>query len=270
MDNLLKVLIDNIQKQRTLREDEYWMHEIPERCIPVLWFGNHKQKKMIATLGANPSRNEFFKSRTAAEKGDYLPFDLARFYTFTPKDLMKPDSPETIQKIIQSYDQYFKTAPYTRWFGKPNLEAYNVEGFLNGYGASFYREGLGCIHLDLIPFATIKDFKSLDKTKLESSFFKNGWANQNLNRLIKLLNLQRVFIFGRTNVDWFNRYYSSLQMNEEYKSGSVKSEFGHSTIKVNGLSIPVTGISTNFGNPRGFDKKTIFDFGAFFKSDGEI
>jgi hypothetical protein len=172
-----------------------------------------------------------------------------------------------LEKIIMSYDRYFSANPYTRWFGKPSpTGAYNLEGFLNGFGASFYTEDkVGCVHLDLIPFATLDDFSGLDQERLRLAMYEDRWAPQNLNRLLELLKPERIFILGRTNVEWFNRFYSKLSLTCKYSSGQANASYGHSTVQINHKQIAITGISCNLGNPIGFDKKSLTEFGSFFK-----
>jgi len=268
MDGIQVLLADTIQKQLTLRQVDYWKKQIPEKCIPILWFGEHRQRSLVSTLGANPSRTEFFPSRQAAKDGELLDRQMSRFYTFTEEDLSSPTKPEILAKIIQSYDKYFNRNPYTRWFGKPSTTgAYNLEGFLNGVGASFYKTvNLGCIHLDLVPFTTLDDFSQLDEAQLKPALFYDGWAKQNLIRLLELLNPQRIFVLGRKNVEWFNKFYYPLKLDNEYHRGSTKARYGLSRIQVGHSKIPIAGVSVNLGNPIGFDKNSLHEFGAFFRS----
>ena len=65
MKTLTAILRETLKKRDELRRIPYWRDQIPERCPPVLWFGDHKQEPRIVTVGLNPSHGEFFKSQDA-------------------------------------------------------------------------------------------------------------------------------------------------------------------------------------------------------------
>lgn len=265
----IELLKSALIKQRELREKDYWRNQIPGLSPPVLWFGDSNKKAPLITVGANPSRREFLDRRN----GSYLKQSKQRFYHLKTPDVQEILNDEgTLRKIIESYIRYFDQNPYWDWFGKPS--GYKVEGFLNGFGASFYgSKSIGAVHTDLLPFVTMSDFSELNESALKVDLFCNGWACNFFEKLMAHLNPSTLIVFGRKNTEYFDRYFQSIALNKSYKiNGKKKAEYGISRFKLLSHTIPLVGLSTNLGNPRSrsgtFTEKMLNEFGAHIK--GEI
>lgn len=117
-----------------------------EHCIvpsstPVIAFGN-TQQAIVATLGLNPSRNEF-----QDRHGNLLHGSQQRLETLESLEVpsLTDASDVKIARVIERCNSYFTHQPYWTWFGQ-------LEPILNAIGAS-YKAGTAC-HLDLVQWAT--------------------------------------------------------------------------------------------------------------------
>lgn len=139
-----RLLIEATKKLLWLRQRDGWAKELPNRCPPILWFGNARsQKPKVLTIGANPSRWEYLDNSCRRildrfkETGDesllhYLEPPRNRFRVLA----VAGESVERIladhrlrSEIIQGYNSYFCKNPYQKWFGHPKEDSYKVEGF---------------------------------------------------------------------------------------------------------------------------------------------
>jgi len=216
----LELLVEALKKQHELLKKDYWASELLELSPPVLWFGDSNKKEKIVIVGANPSRREFLDKRN----GKYFVGSNQRFYHLkTPHIQQILKSEETLKEIIESYDRYFHQNPYGVWFGKPGGS--KVEGFHNGLGASLYGiEAIGAVHTDLIPFATMSGFSKLNERALNRDLFRNGWASNFFEKLMAFLNPSAIIMFGKTNAEYFNRYFHRIALNKSYKINGKKKE----------------------------------------------
>jgi len=251
-----------------------WGDQLPARCPPVLWFGNAGSKKRkVLTLGANPSRKEFLlhSAAEATERvrssGDqtrlcYLEPPYNRLWLLPRGQKLTEilESKDTRNRIIESYNAYFANRPYEAWFGHNHEDSYKVEGFLRGIGASYYDDNpayLQAIHIDLFPFVTIEDFTSI-REMVVATLFDDGWAKQFLMQLISVLSPEVIVIFGRTNCRYFAKYMDPSVHSAEWEWFSPGKYF---VTRSSEFSLPVVCLSTNLGNPRGFDAKGLRQFG---------
>lgn len=108
---------------------------------PVVFFGDIS-KSSVATLGINPSKNEF------QINGKELTGNLRRFETLSSLGAINLASLTTnqVDRVIESCTNYFTINPYRRWFDQ--LES----NILQKLSASFY-SGTAC-HLDIVQWAT--------------------------------------------------------------------------------------------------------------------
>ena len=259
----IELLIEAFRKQFELRQSDYWANELLEYSPPVLWFGDSSRKEKIVTIGANPSRREFLDSRD----GRYLSASKRRFHhlrTSDNSDILEDE--ETLSRIIQSFDSYYHRNPYRTWFGRPRGS--KVEGFLNGLGASLYGlESVGAVHADLIPFVTMSDFSKLNEHLLKTDLFRGGWAKSFFDKLMEFLNPSMIIAFGRTNAGWFSRYYERLELDRTFHSnGKRRVLYGISDYRIHDRDIPLVELSVNLGNPIGFTREMLNEFGAFVGS----
>ncbi len=282
MNNYLNLLEEATEKLIELGKIEEFKNELLSEAPPVLWFGdNSVSKRKIVTIGANPSREEFlsenkFKAQERLISGkrlQYLKNPSNRFKHLGPNQewssILKD---RTLQEeIIISYNNYFKRNPY-KWFGKKGRGddlSYNVEGFINGLDASYY-DGTNkyqCLHIDLMPFPTISDFTSILKES-EEHVFKDEWSKKFLDELVKEINPKTIVVFGRTNLKYFQRFLGLEDIGNGHTFSSLK-ENGKSSSANYWLfkykNIDVIGLSVNLGNPKGFNKITLREFGNEIK-----
>lgn len=119
---------------------------------PVVSFGNPARCK-IATLGLNPSNLEFID-----KTGRQLLEPENRFESLSSLGAKnwKEISAIGVWRIWQSCEDYFYRNPYNQWFRR-------LDRVLIETGASYYsRIGEQACHLDLVPFATIQKWSSLN------------------------------------------------------------------------------------------------------------
>jgi hypothetical protein len=129
---------------------------VPNGCwvvpgsTPVIAFGECQAR--VATLGLNPSRQEFL-----ATNGRELSGDDRRFETLLSLGVTKlEDAKESVlQRVFDGCCKYFYRKPYRRWFDQ-------LEGVIRPLGASYY-DGTAC-HLDLVQWATDPVWGSLDRS----------------------------------------------------------------------------------------------------------
>lgn len=267
------LLVEATRKLIELHGDPEWANQLPGRCPPVLWFGNeYSPKRKVLTLGANPSRKEFLidsatrafeKIRSSGDQSllSYLERPHNRFRVlYSGEQMADILTSESLQgEIIASYNSYFENNPYN-WFGHNRDNTYKVEGFLRGFGASYYGGDafqLQAIHIDLFPFATLDDFGQI-KAIADTALFANKWAQRLVGRLVEALSPAILILFGRTNCGYFAKYIDPSLSNmgwEPFLSGQYF--VGHSER----FDLPVVGLSTNLGNPKGFDAATLKKFG---------
>lgn len=271
------LLLEATTKLIELRRHAQWQDELPSRCPPILWFGNTwTAKPKVLTIGANPSRREYLHdpSRKASQKvqqtGDdsllhYLESPYNRFYLLNKSEMLSNIlTNEVLQRdIIAGYNAYFSRNPYA-WFGRAKPDSYNVEGFLRGFGASYFDHidmPFQAIHIDLFPFATLKDFKALQYIANED-LFSNGWAQRIVTSLISFLAPGVLIIFGRTNFHYFATYMDrSLTKLPWHRDSNRQYCLGTGALS----NIPVIGLSTNLGNPKGFTKSSLRQYGEYIR-----
>lgn len=268
------LLIEATKKLIDISKIPAWKNEILLKAPPVVWFGDiNSSKKKILTFGANPSREEFLKdnkneAKEKIKKGLPLKYlENKRFYQLSTHENYRDIIYDTKlqNKIIESYNEYFKTGNSYKWFGKEksgNSLSYNVEGFLNSLNCSYFDNNntFQGIHIDLFPFPTISNFKEI------TSIFERDiekWAKIFIDKLIKRIQPEYIFIFGLTNFNHFKNLYQinvGGQLPFEYKKNNGNfCRANYWLIKSNSLKI--IGLSTNLGNPKGFTKVCLSEFG---------
>ncbi len=262
------LLMKAVEKNVELWSCSKWNTELIDIAPPVLWFGNlMSEKRKILTIGANPSRREFFESREGR-----VPLKKPRLTLLTDRqDLQILDQNESIRKrIIDGFNHYFDDRgnenPYTQWFGKKS--GGKVEGFVNGMGASFYETSdlkLSAVHADLFPFATMKNFTVIKK-QVVTDLFSEGWAPNLLGDIIDLVNPIAVIVQGKGNVEQFKDFFGA-QRNDisngefSYHDGNDKRYDVPWSVGTSYGRIPTACIELNLGNPKGCSKGELNQFG---------
>lgn len=107
---------------------------------PVISFGDFR-KAMVATLGWNPSKNEFLDRSGRELDGDDRRLES---HTSIGRSLLHDPRLNAAKIILDGCNGYFQRNPY-HWFNK-------LELVLDGISASYW-DGTAC-HLDLVQWAT--------------------------------------------------------------------------------------------------------------------
>lgn len=274
MEVYINLLKDAFLKQKALYESNEWSQQLLSFAPPVLWFGDiYVPKPKIITIGANPSRSEFLKGNkktinaTTYSDLKYLNESEKRFFHLAKPIYDCNINEVPFYEIIEGYNKYFwkGSKPYAKWFGRKG----KVEGLINGLGASFYNNDVyafQALHLDLFPFATLKDFTSI-QILVENDIFYNEWSKNLLEKLITNIEPKLIVVFGLTNRKYFEKIFSdSLKfigdatyeprnnLSTNYKIGTFK-------------NIKYVGLSTNFGDPKGFRTEDVNSVGQFVKNE---
>lgn len=259
----MKVLLRNaILKQNQLFTDPYWATELLPFAPPVLWFGDLRSDlPKIVTIGANPSRREFLPSANANQNvyNNYLVGQNARFYVSNIQFTNLPYiSNQILDQIIKSYNDYFSVNPYRTWFG--SNDGGKVEAFINGLGASFYNNNYDYrgIHIDLFPFATMSDYRSIFNL-CNNSLFQTNWAQNFLIDLIKRISPEKLIIFGISNyrsiLNIFNKHNVTPR---QFSVGTKICDVYYNSI---GVNQPLIGLRINLGNPIGWSRQELIQLG---------
>jgi len=145
------------------------LHGIVRQAIPVPYFGNDLYSPTFATVGINPSQNEF---------PDHLPN--------RPADVGDdaPLNDEQTEEARASLRNYFEHEPYWSFF-------YALEDVLRRLDASFTKNA---IHLDLIPWATHPAWSSLNGPARDAILAHD--PNQFQDTLNELLSLKCLLANG--------------------------------------------------------------------------
>ena len=154
---------------------------------PVLSFGDLSISK-LATLGINPSNREFVDIN-----GNELVGVDRRFHTLHSLKLEKWSdiSNKEIEKIINSYKEYFFKNPYDLWFKKLN-------NIFSGAGFSYYNKSSHACHLDLVPYATEIKWTELSNNQKQILFNSVG---DTLGLVLKSSPVEFLILNGKTVVE---------------------------------------------------------------------
>lgn len=152
-------------------------HQIVHGSTPVVAFGKFRTAR-VATLGLNPSRNEFLDGEDNQLTGANR--RLATYTSLGTADLS--DAPTSvIAQVLKDCESYFQVRPYRQWFNQ-------LERILAQCNVSYY-DGTAC-HLDLVQWATDPIWSGLSKeTKLgllksDVPFLLEQLAKENVQLLL--------------------------------------------------------------------------------------
>jgi hypothetical protein len=208
----LRLIEEAIRKQFDLRKNNFWRDQIPGRSLPITWFGDITVKlPRIVTLGANPSPSEYL-----TKDGSYIGdnFGYPRLYVL-PRATTLRDAETYMEnicsKVYTAQNNYFSPTsfPLTEWFG--SVGTGRLEGFLNGFGASFYISKPGlyhCVHTDLVPFVTRGRFTEIFRENEVKDLFKDGWPQEFLKKVIDFLAPDIVITFGKNTIETLRKEFS--------------------------------------------------------------
>ena len=124
---------------------------IVDGSTPVVFFGNIK-KSTVATLGINPSKNEF-KNNSTLLIGREMRFETL---TSLSASNLSGLTNSQVQKVYDTCLRYFKANPYRKWFDQLQ------NNILEKFSVSYYSD-TAC-HLDIVQWATDPIWRSLDYT----------------------------------------------------------------------------------------------------------
>lgn len=128
---------------------------------PVVAFGDPSGAG-VATLGINPSANEFLK-------GGRLLADADRRLATLPSlraERLDELSDAQVAEVVEDCAAYFQRRPYRRWFDPLN------DLIRAGTGASYY-DGSAC-HLDVVQWATLPIWGGIPEPSVRSALLEDG------------------------------------------------------------------------------------------------
>lgn len=166
---------------------------------PVLFFGNINNSK-VATLGINPSKNEFLKN------GEELSGIERRFQTLNSLGSTSHENltDEQIQKIVNSCLVYFKANPYRKWFDI-------LENFILQKLSVSYYSGSAC-HLDIVQWATDPIWRNLDQ-KTKNLLIKNDI--EFLSIQLQVEKIDTLLINGKGATEIFIEYFNPTLIKQD-------------------------------------------------------
>jgi hypothetical protein len=172
---------------------------VVEHSTPIVVFGNIEKSK-VATLGINPSKNEFLNNENIL-----LSDEKKRFETLKSIGSANLSTLSDIQ-VKNVYDaclSYFKVNPYRKWFDQ--LENH----ILVNFNVSYYSES--ACHLDVVQWATDPIWRNLDK-KVKDELIRNDiWF---LETQLCEYDLDVLLINGNSAFEIFKKYFKPRQINQ--------------------------------------------------------
>ncbi|MBA3470949.1 MAG: hypothetical protein H0T53_15045 [Herpetosiphonaceae bacterium] len=155
----------------------------PEGCsivpgsTPVIAFGPVR-RATVATLGLNPSKNEFLDSQSRELDGPLRRLETMRSLGIAS---LADASDAAVAQILAGCDTYFQRNPYRRWFDQLQviLDPLNVS----------YAEG-STVHLDLVQWATDPIWRHLDAPTIsrllheDAGFLRQQLENERIDVLL--------------------------------------------------------------------------------------
>jgi hypothetical protein len=212
---------------------------------PVVFFGNIEKSK-VATLGINPSKNEFLDNSNVLLRGNQK-----RFETLDSLDVPKLSNLTDIQvnNVYTACIHYFKLNPYKRWFDQ--LE----NNILVNFNVSYYL-GTAC-HLDVVQWATDPIWRNLDND-VKSALVKNDITF--LESQLCEYEIEVLLINGASATDIFTNYFKPnlirhdiLSINNGNKLETCK--VYQFELRLCGKTIKVFAWSKNLQSSRGLTNK---------------
>ena len=253
MNNQLKQLVLDVNR----KFNEEHLECVVKPSVPILFFGDlsayEKSEKKIITVGLNPSSAEFprtdpfLRFPDCKKLGENLSFDSA-----------------AMSEYIESLSNYFKVAPYSRWFDS------SFEVILNGMNASYYaNKGVEstsktneknltfdlrytALHTDICsPLATDPTWSKLAESDQQALA---TWGYETWGRLIKILEPDIVLI----SVAWSHLVHESTKdiFGDEWKAIYSVTNTNADTMKATTHKVLHSSISLQNS------KRTHFAFGV--------
>ena len=163
---------------------------IVERSTPVLSFGDPLCAD-VATLGINPSRQEFYSAAGGLLTGTKRRLTTTESLGITPGRPLTEDQART---VVAECNDYFMRNPYS-WFNP-------LEALLNAAaGASYYKRS--ACHLDLVQWATDPVWGRLADRAAATLLLEEG--RPHLETLLTRSNVHLVLLNGATVIEQLQR-----------------------------------------------------------------
>lgn len=212
--------------------------QIVAGSTPVVAFGRFRTAQ-VATLGLNPSKNEFLDG--TGNELDGADRRLATHASLGIADLSNAPV-DVIAKVLSDSESYFQRKPYRKWFDQ-------LKPILANCNASYY-DGTAC-HLDLVQWATDPTWGSLgSKTQFKLLTSDVSFLNEQLEKE----NIQLLLLNGASVIDQFlARTDTSLdEVDRITDFGRIKPKLWVGKILQN---IKVVGWSTNIQSSFGVTRE---------------
>lgn len=165
---------------------------IVDSSTPVVAFGN-PQNSRVATIGINPSKQEFLD-----RSGQELTGDKRRLETLNSLGLTNIENINEIQvrRIWEACKNYFHGNPY-KWFD-------TLEKILKHFRVSYYSD-TAC-HLDLVQWATDPVWGQIENTKIQDKLIENDKFF--LRKQIENENFEILLLNGATVIKQFKKTFT--------------------------------------------------------------
>ena len=222
---------------------------------PVLFFGNIYNSK-VATLGINPSKNEFLKN------GEELSRIERRFQTLNSLGSTSHENltNEHIQKVINSCLNYFNVNPYKRWFDI--LENY----ILQKLSVSYY-SGTAC-HLDIVQWATDPIWRKLDRIT-KNLLIKNDI--EFLSIQLQVEKIDTLLINGKGATEIFIEYFKpTLIKQDKLLVGNKSCNVYSYELKLKNKIVKIYAWSNNLQSTVGLTNQMREEIGNWVKEESNI
>jgi len=214
---------------------------IVERSTPVLSFGDALRAD-VATLGINPSRQEFYST-----EGELLIGAQRRLATTDSLGITagQPLTEDQARRVVAESNDYFARNPYN-WFNP-------LEALLNTAASASYYDRSAC-HLDLVQWATDPVWGKLTDRGAAALLLEEG--RPHLETLLARSNVHLVLLNGATVVEQLqNIGLARLREVKKIAKGNTTCRLlvgeGHG-INYVGWS---TNLQTSFGVPNEFKQR---------------
>ena len=236
---------------------------IPWAC-PVPYFGGARVAQ-VATVGINPSNLEFMD-----HQGQELDGSARRLPTLRSLGLSqwKDANSQHLRHVVSSFDHYFVTKPYDRWFGV-------LERVLQPGGCTYYGHLPSACHLDLFALATRSKWNTLGVAERQR-LLRDG--SQTLALLVRFLPIRFLLLNGRSVVQAFEMLTGTSLASKRVPSwdlpratGTVPGlVFTGSANKLAGIplgrTVTIVGYNHNLQSSFGVTSRAIDEIGTWFAS----
>lgn len=222
---------------------------------PVIFFGNIYNSK-VATLGINPSKNEFLES------GIKLSENVKRFETLNSLGTTSHENltNNQIQKVINSCLNYYNKNPYRRWFDI-------LENFILQKLSVSYYSGSAC-HLDLVQWATDPIWRNLDKTT-KDQLIKNDI--EFLSVQLQIEKIETLLINGKGATEIFLEYFKpTLIKHDRLLVGNKSCNLNSYELKLKNKIIKIYAWSNNLQSTVGLTNQMREEIGNWVKEQSNI